>query len=148
MTVDLGRDFVRVVVRDSRGRVLVVVHRTSRRGAMNLPGGKVEHGETPEEAARRELFEETGLILRSLSLVGTETFKIDGRLWRGHFFSGEASGNPKNREPKKLSSVRFREIGTGKGAGARGFFLDPIERDSQLRGLDRQCQILLRLPFS
>lgn len=30
------------------------------KGRLNLPGGKIEEGETPEEAATRELLEETG----------------------------------------------------------------------------------------
>lgn len=35
--------------------------RISLKGRYNLPGGKIEEGETPKEAAKRELFEETGL---------------------------------------------------------------------------------------
>ena len=36
-----------------------------------LPGGWIKVGESPHQAARREVLEETGLLLRDLSFVGT-----------------------------------------------------------------------------
>ncbi len=36
-----------------------------------LPGGWIEIGESPHQAARREVVEETGLLLRDLSFVAT-----------------------------------------------------------------------------
>ena len=54
-----------VIVRD--GRVLMVHERSHRPGAREwwtLPGGGIEPGETPEQAVRREVLEETGLVVQ------------------------------------------------------------------------------------
>jgi 8-oxo-dGTP diphosphatase len=50
-----------VVIRDQQGRILVVRKRGTTR--FMLPGGKIESGETPAEAALRELHEEVGAEL-------------------------------------------------------------------------------------
>ncbi|HVB05519.1 MAG TPA: NUDIX domain-containing protein [Acidimicrobiales bacterium] len=48
-----------VVVHDTEGRLLLV--RKADSDLWSVPGGAVEPGERPEEAARREALEETGL---------------------------------------------------------------------------------------
>ena len=59
---------VGALIEDPQGRILLI--RTSKwRGRLGLPGGKIERGETQEQALRRELHEETGLEVRPLQLV-------------------------------------------------------------------------------
>lgn len=43
-------------------------------GFWNAPGGKIERGESPEEAAIREVFEETGLAISRPEKVGSLEF--------------------------------------------------------------------------
>lgn len=53
------------------GKILLVEHVLQGRDFYNLPGGGIEDGETPAEAALRELEEETGVtgkILRPLTI--------------------------------------------------------------------------------
>ena len=54
---------------DGDGRVLLV-HHTCGRLNWELPGGLAEPGEAPDETARRELLEETGLSLEPDALTG------------------------------------------------------------------------------
>lgn len=58
-----------------RGSELLFVQRAVEpcKGLWTLPGGFVEVGETTDEAALRELFEETGLRGRGVRLIGANT---------------------------------------------------------------------------
>jgi len=49
------------IVRDEAGRVLWIKRRDT--GWWGLPGGVIEFGETPADAAVRETFEETGYVV-------------------------------------------------------------------------------------
>ncbi len=57
-----------VLVLDEKDRLLMI--RRSDSGAWGLPGGAMELGESAEEAARRELREETGLSAGRIELFG------------------------------------------------------------------------------
>jgi 8-oxo-dGTP pyrophosphatase MutT (NUDIX family) len=66
-------DWINVVaLTEDRQIVLVEQYRQgTRHTTLELPGGMIDPGEEPEEAARRELLEETGFASDSWSLVGT-----------------------------------------------------------------------------
>jgi 8-oxo-dGTP diphosphatase len=74
------------VVFDPGGRILLIRRKHPPfRGQYALPGGYVEYGETTEEAAARELAEETGLIAANVSLLGV--YSDPHRDPRGHVVS-------------------------------------------------------------
>jgi len=62
-------NFATCVIVDEAGRVLLQ-KRGDKPGLWGFPGGAVELGESVEETAVREVFEETGLRVRVTSLLG------------------------------------------------------------------------------
>jgi 8-oxo-dGTP diphosphatase len=62
---------VGAVVRDAAGRLLLIRRgHDPHAGLWSLPGGRVEDGETLEQAVRREVHEETGLRVNPGPVVG------------------------------------------------------------------------------
>jgi 8-oxo-dGTP diphosphatase len=68
-----------------RDRLLLVVRRAREPGAgrWSLPGGRVEWGETLQQAVTREVTEETGIAITLLQLAGTR--EVLPNIGRGHF---------------------------------------------------------------
>lgn len=60
-----------VVVREDGRLLLVRRGREPQRGRWSVPGGKLEPGETPAQAAVREVLEETGARVRAGRELGT-----------------------------------------------------------------------------
>lgn len=86
------------------GRVLLGKRRGSHgAGTWALPGGHLEWGETPEECARREVLEETGLALDDIR-HGPFTNDVfpEGRHYVTLFLTARRSGGTLSlREPAK-----------------------------------------------
>ena len=75
-------------------------------------GGKFEPGESPEDCALREVFEETGLTLRSCRYRGIVTFVSDewGTEYMHLFWSDDFSGSLRDCDEGELEWVDKRRI--------------------------------------
>ena len=70
---------VGAVVHDAAGRLLLIQRgHDPHRGRWSLPGGRIEPGESPEQAVVREVREETGLDVRAERHVGQVSIPGDG----------------------------------------------------------------------
>lgn len=70
------RATVVVALFDKAGKVLVSKRAIEpNKGKYDLPGGFVEYGETVFEAAKREMHEETTLIIDDVAIIGQFTFE-------------------------------------------------------------------------
>jgi mutator protein MutT len=76
-----------VIWNDRRQLLLIRRTKNPRKGQWSLPGGKVEFGESLEQALRREIREETGLEIDVLGLAGiAETIRdSDAGAPQSHF---------------------------------------------------------------
>jgi 8-oxo-dGTP pyrophosphatase MutT (NUDIX family) len=90
------RRSARCLVLDSAGRVLLLrwIDRRDGLPVWFTPGGGIDDGETPDEAARRELREETGIVVQSVGRLIMHQVVRSGELIRDedHFvvrFDGE-----------------------------------------------------------
>ncbi|MBS0233230.1 MAG: NUDIX hydrolase [Proteobacteria bacterium] len=87
-----------VVVDPGRGVLMVRRKNSPFKGELALPGGFVDIGETVEEAAKRELMEETGLEATNLTLVGV--YSKPDRDPRGHTCSVAFLADVRNKDAK------------------------------------------------
>ena len=79
-------DYVTVIALTSTRHMLFVrqFRPVVQRETTELPSGHVEANESPEDAARRELLEETGFIAPNLELLGTlvpDVGRLANRMW-------------------------------------------------------------------
>jgi 8-oxo-dGTP pyrophosphatase MutT (NUDIX family) len=59
------------------------------KGKWNGPGGKVNQGEAPAIAAKREVMEETGLVVNAMENRGRILFHLNDKEWIVHIFRTE-----------------------------------------------------------
>ena len=123
MSIELETSYGGVVVRD--GEVLVIT--PAGRRVTGLPKGGLEAGETPEQAATREVREETGIEAAVREPLGDVryTYRRDGRRVRKtvHFFLCDYLGGSTEDHDHEVDEARWIAI-----SGARKELTYPGER--------------------
>ncbi|MVT55856.1 NUDIX domain-containing protein [Bradyrhizobium yuanmingense] len=94
-----------------RGPVpLVAVVRQRKRNEWVLPKGKLDDGETPKEAAHREVLEETGHDVAVHEFLGTLVYQSGGRSKVVHFWRMEADGGPVRKLMNDIKAVDWLRL--------------------------------------
>lgn len=99
-------DVAAVVLRRQDGKVLLAERRKNQiaGGYWELPGGKIEPGETAEQAAIREVAEEVGVVARGLRRGPVQEFDFPTKRVRLNiFFASEWTGEPQGRERQRVA---------------------------------------------
>jgi 8-oxo-dGTP diphosphatase len=105
------------------GRILLVPHYDTDAGPVqwNLPGGKVEFGESIQQCAIRELEEETGITAKIVRLLEVNEIIIPEKPWHsitisylGEFTGGELkseAGHPHGKKyPRWFTAEELHQV--------------------------------------
>ena len=101
------------VIEDAHGKILLLHRNTPERKQWETPGGKIEEGENPMSAAKREVKEELGIEVEITDEIGRKDFKEDdyemGYVW---FKAKIISGKPEPIEEKhdKIQYFSWEEL--------------------------------------
>lgn len=97
---------VKLMAFNEAGALLLVRHAYGNQDAWMLPGGAIDRGETAEQAAPRELMEETALVAHDLTLFGHYYTQAEGKQDNVALFTARVEGAPQI-DAKELKEARY-----------------------------------------
>jgi 8-oxo-dGTP diphosphatase len=83
--------------------------RHQKRSTWEIAGGHIENGETPFEAAGRELFEETGALKFNLVCIATYSVTIDGETGWGRLYLAGVSEIGPIPDISEIAEIRLSD---------------------------------------
>lgn len=108
MTLERPKVGVGVIIENAMGEILVG-KRIGHAPYYSIPGGHLELGETFEAAAIKEVYEETGLIIKEPHVFGVtnnlKTYRLENKHYVSiNLYTKKFEGEPKVMEPDKCES--------------------------------------------
>ena len=99
------------VIKDNKVLVIRYKENNLKFGYYDIPGGKIENGETPEETAIREVKEETGINIRGLKCKGIMKIEYPNRIFVFDVFTtNEFKGTPQEFEENSSEWIDIKEL--------------------------------------
>ena len=94
------------------GKVLAITYNYgNQKGWFDIPGGKIEEGETPEQTAIREVKEETGVDIKNPRRCGKVIVEYPDRIYDFIIFTvNEYSGEIQNCEENNSEFINIEEL--------------------------------------
>ena len=118
------RNAVRVFV-VAGNKVLCIRYKEENIGYIDIPGGKIEEGETGVEAAIREVREETGIEVNNLEEVGNVAIEYPDRIYNMNVFvANDYKGNARNNEENDAFFINIEDLLKEKKRYAITYLLD------------------------
>lgn len=99
------------LIKDNKVVVTKYKEGNKKAGYYEIPGGKIEAGETPEQTAIREMKEETGITIENLKYKGNMTVEYPNRIFDlDAFLSVEYKGEPQEFEENTSEWIEINEL--------------------------------------
>ncbi|HBE40875.1 MAG TPA: DNA mismatch repair protein MutT [Bacteroidales bacterium] len=80
------------------------------RDTWEISGGHIEDGESPDDAARREVMEETGAVDLNIECISTYSVEKDGRTGYGRLFLANITRVGTIPDTSEIAEVIFRDF--------------------------------------
>ena len=99
------------LIKDNKIVVTKYKEGNKKAGYYEIPGGKIEKGETPEQTAIREMQEETGLKISNLKYKGNMIIEYPNRIFDFDvFICNECEGKPQDFEENTSEWIKINEL--------------------------------------
>jgi len=96
------------IIKDEQGRVLLLHRNNGRHVQWEIPGGKIDVGEKPDQAAAREVKEELGVEVKIHKKLGEKEFvQGDATMHYTWYSASILKGAPKVMEPETFDKFEY-----------------------------------------